>query len=66
VFAVLLYNIRRLTGFLLKSGVDGEIDYALVLTPGEYVELVSSTLLPSDRATDSLPDSPLRGGNALQ
>ncbi len=30
VFAVLLYNIWRLTDFLLKAGVDGEIDYAPV------------------------------------
>jgi hypothetical protein len=27
VFAVLLYNIWRLTGFLLKTGVDDEMNY---------------------------------------
>ncbi len=32
VFAVLLYNIWRLTDFLLKAGIDGEMDYAPVLT----------------------------------
>lgn len=48
VFAVLLYNIWRLTDFLLKAGVDGEMDDAPVLTAGECVELVSSALLPPD------------------
>ncbi|GAD52684.1 LOW QUALITY PROTEIN: hypotheical protein [Halarchaeum acidiphilum MH1-52-1] len=37
VFAVLLYNIWRLTDFLLKADVDGEMDYAPVLTAGECV-----------------------------
>jgi len=46
VFAVLLYNIWRLTDFLLKAGVDGEVDYAPVLTAGECVELVCSALIP--------------------
>lgn len=48
VFAVLLYNIWRLTDFLLKAGVDGEMDYAPVLTAGECVELISSALIPPD------------------
>ncbi|WP_049906820.1 transposase [Halorubrum tebenquichense] len=48
VFAVLLYNIWRLTDFLLKAGVDGEMDYAPVLTAGECVELVASALIPHD------------------
>lgn len=30
VFAVFLYNIWRLTDFLLKAGVDGEVDCARV------------------------------------
>jgi hypothetical protein len=48
VFAVLLYNIWRLTDFLLKVGVDGEMDYEPVLTAGECVELVCSALIPAD------------------
>jgi hypothetical protein len=48
VFAVLLYNIWRLTDFLLKTSVDGEIDYAPVLTAGECVEIVVSVLIPPD------------------
>jgi len=48
VFAVLLYNIWRLTDFLLKADVDGEMDYAPVLTAGECVELVASSLIPHD------------------
>jgi IS4 transposase len=48
VFAVLLYNIWRLTDFLLKAGVAGEMDYAPVLTAGECVELVASSLIPHD------------------
>ncbi|WP_152418516.1 transposase [Haloarcula amylolytica] len=48
VFAVLLYNIWRLTNFLLKAGVDGEMDYEPVLTAGECVELVCSALVPAD------------------
>ncbi|WP_158055709.1 transposase [Halorussus halophilus] len=48
VFAVLLYNIWRLTDFLLKAGVDGEMDYAPVLTAGECVEIVASALIPPD------------------
>jgi hypothetical protein len=48
VFAVLLYNIWRLTDFLLKAGVDGEMDYAPVLTAGECVELVCGELIPPD------------------
>jgi len=48
VFAVLLYNIWRLTDFLLKAGVAGEMDYAPVLTAGECVEIVASALIPPD------------------
>ena len=48
VFAVLLFNIWRLTDFLLKAGVDGEMDYEPVLTAGECVELVCSALIPVD------------------
>ncbi|ELY93736.1 transposase [Natrialba taiwanensis] len=48
VFAVLLYNIWRLTDFLLKAGVDGEMDYAPVLAAGECVEIVVSALIPPD------------------
>jgi hypothetical protein len=48
VFAVLLYNIWRLTDFLLKAGVDSEMDYAPVLTAGECVEMVVSALIPPD------------------
>ncbi|WP_158059252.1 transposase [Halorussus halophilus] len=48
VFAALLYNIWRLTDFLLKAGVEGEMDYAPVLTAGECVELVSAALVPPD------------------
>lgn len=48
VFVVLLYNIWRLTDFLLKAEVDGKIDYPPVLTAGECVEWVSSALIPPD------------------
>ena len=48
VFAVLLYNIWRLTDFLLKADVDGEMNYAPVITAGECVELVASALIPHD------------------
>jgi hypothetical protein len=48
VFAVLLYNIWRLTDFLLKAGVDGEMVYKPVLTAGECVEIVVSSLIPPD------------------
>ena len=48
VFAVVLYNIWRLTDFLLKADVGGEMDYAPVLTAGECVELVASCLVPPD------------------
>jgi IS4 transposase len=48
VFAVLLYNIWRLTDFLLKADVDGPMDYAPVLTAGECVEIVVSALIPPD------------------
>jgi len=48
VFAVLLYNIWRLTDFLLKADLDGPMDYAPVLTAGECVEIVVSALIPPD------------------
>ncbi|WEL27444.1 transposase [Haloferax volcanii] len=48
VFAVLLYNIWRLTDFLLKASVDGEMEYAPVLTAGECVERVCAGLIPAD------------------
>jgi len=48
VFAVLLYNIWRLTDFLLKANVDGPIDYAPVVTAGECVEIIVSALIPPD------------------
>lgn len=48
VFAVLLYNIWRLTDFLLKASVNGEMDYAPVLTAGECVELACGELIPPD------------------
>jgi len=48
VFAVVLYNIWRLTDFLLKADVDGEMDYAPMLTANECVELVASGLIPPD------------------
>jgi hypothetical protein len=41
-------NTCRLTDFLLKADVDGEMDYASVLTAGECVELVASALIPHD------------------
>jgi hypothetical protein len=46
VFAVLLCNIWRLTDFLLKTGVDGEMKYAPVLTAGGCFEIVVSALIP--------------------
>ena len=46
VFAVLLYDIWRLTDFLLKVGVGGEMDYVPVLTAGECVEIIVSALIP--------------------
>jgi|AntDeeMetagen134_2_1112570.scaffolds.fasta_scaffold00186_3 IS4 transposase len=50
VFAVLLYNIWRFIDFLLKSSVDGEMNYAPVLTTDEIcseVEKQSAQLTPS-------------------
>ena len=46
VFAILLHNIWRLTDFLLKAGVDSEMDYAPVLTAGRCS--VVSPLIPPD------------------
>ena len=48
VFAVLLHNIWRLTDFLLKAAVEGEVSDVPVLTAGECVEVVSSGLIPAD------------------
>jgi hypothetical protein len=48
VFAVVLHNSWRLTDFLLKAGVDGDMDYAPILTAGECVELVCGELIPPD------------------
>lgn len=48
VFAVLLHNIWRLTDFLLKASVGGEMDYVPILTASECVELVCSALVPPD------------------
>jgi hypothetical protein len=48
VSAVLIYNIWRLTDFLLKAGVDVKMDYTPVLTVGECVEMVVSALIPPD------------------
>ena len=48
VFAALLYNIWRLTDFLLKADVDEEMDYAPEITAGMFVEMVSSALVPVD------------------
>ncbi|WP_231190409.1 hypothetical protein [Haladaptatus sp. DYF46] len=45
---MLVHNLWRLTDFLLKAGVGGEMDYAPVLTAGECVELVCSALVPPD------------------
>ncbi len=44
----MVYNIWRLTDFLLKADIDGEMDYAPVITAGECVELVASALIPHD------------------
>jgi len=48
VFAVVLYNIWRLTDFLLKADVDGEMDYAPMLTTGECIKLVALGLILPD------------------
>ena len=50
VFAVLLYNIWRLTDFLLKATVDGEMEYAPVPTAGEAVGLISAGLTPVEES----------------
>ena len=52
VFAVLLYNIWRLTDFLMKADVYGPVDYAPVLTAGECVEIVVSAPRPPDQTTE--------------
>jgi len=47
LFAALLYNIWRVTDFLLKAGVDGEMEYAPEISAGIIVEMVSAALVPS-------------------
>jgi len=66
VFAVLLYNIWRLTDFLLKAGVDGVMDYAPVLTAGECVEIIVSVLIPPDQPAESSLSLLLRSGDTIQ
>jgi len=48
VFAVLLYDIWRLTDFLLEAAVDREMEYAPVLTAGKRIEIVVLALIPPD------------------
>lgn len=48
VFAALLYNIWRITDFLLKAGVDEEMEYAPEIPAGMVVEMVSAALVPVD------------------
>lgn len=49
VFAVLLYNLWRLTDLLLKGGVSTEIvDFSPYLTAGEFVDYVAKYLRPID------------------
>jgi len=48
IFAVLLYNIWRLTDFLLKADIGGDMDYAPVITAGKCIELDASALIPHD------------------
>ncbi|QZP39339.1 transposase (plasmid) [Halobaculum magnesiiphilum] len=48
VFAVLLYNIWRLTNLLLQGSVEAAVGQKPVVTAGECVELVSSALIPPD------------------
>ena len=43
-----LFHFITLTDFLLKTGVDGEMDYAPVLTASECIEIVASALIPPD------------------
>jgi hypothetical protein len=43
---VVLYNIRRLTDFLLKADVDTAVDAPPLMTAGECVQLVSGELIP--------------------
>jgi hypothetical protein len=48
VFAVVLYNIWRLTDFLLKADVDTAVGAPPLMTAGECVQLVSGELIPAD------------------
>ncbi|WP_239640993.1 transposase [Natrialba taiwanensis] len=49
VFAVLLYNLWRLTDLLLKARVSTEIvDFSPYLTAGEFVDYVAKYLWPVD------------------
>jgi hypothetical protein len=64
VFAVLLYNIWRLTDFLLKASFEGE-DYAPVLTVWECVELVCGEQIPLDEVGTGLTGPQFLSGNTL-
>ena len=66
VFTVLLYNTWRLTDLLPKAGVDGEMDYAPVLTAGERIEIVVSALIPPDRPGEPLPSPQFDGGSTVR
>jgi len=48
VFAVLLYNVWRVTSFLLQAAVSSveEFEYSPVLTAGECAEVVAAGLDP--------------------
>ena len=65
VFAVLLYDIWRLMGFLLKAGVVGEMSYTPASTADECAEVIVSASIPPDRATDLPPGSPIGSGDAV-
>ena len=66
VFAVLLYSTWRLTDLLPKAGVDGEMDYAPVLTAGKRIEIVVSALIPPDRPGEPLPSPQFDGGSTVR
>lgn len=63
---MLLYNIWRPTDFLLKAGVDGEMDYTPVITASECVELVASALIPHDQSAELSLGPPFESGNPIQ
>ena len=58
MLTALLYNIWRLTDFLLKVDVDEEMDYTLEITAGMFVEMVSSALVPSLACRDRTIEFP--------